>query len=183
MTLSRLCAAIGRTSLNTVRIAGMSFVFLAESVSCAFVPPFRLTRVFDQIVFVGVRSLPIVALAGLFTGVVLGLQGYHNFRTFGNDGLLGALVSLPVPTAVFDVVAILGGYVVGVLLLDVNEGAYWGGTMRSVGVGGIVWGACASPLSSGLPWHGSAHSRVTGRKPPRKGYDHAVLGRNNVQAF
>jgi phospholipid/cholesterol/gamma-HCH transport system permease protein len=38
--------------------------------------------------------------------------------------LLAAMISFPLLTAVFDVIGIAGGYLTGVLMLDINEGAY-----------------------------------------------------------
>ena len=46
--------------------------------------------------------------------------------------LLAALVALPLLTALFDVVGIVGGYLTGVELLGVNPGAYWQGIESSV---------------------------------------------------
>jgi phospholipid/cholesterol/gamma-HCH transport system permease protein len=42
----------------------------------------------------GVRCLPVIVIVGLFTGLVLGLQGYYVLNRFGSEGLLGTLVSL-----------------------------------------------------------------------------------------
>jgi phospholipid/cholesterol/gamma-HCH transport system permease protein len=46
--------------------------------------------------------------------------------------LMAALVALPLLTAIFDVVGIMGGYLTGVQLLGVNAGAYWQGIETSV---------------------------------------------------
>jgi phospholipid/cholesterol/gamma-HCH transport system permease protein len=46
--------------------------------------------------------------------------------------LLGAVVSVPLLTAIFDVVGILGGYLVGVKLLGVNSGVFFGQMEASV---------------------------------------------------
>ncbi len=48
--------------------------------------------------------------------------------------LLAALIALPLLTAIFDVVGIVGGYLSGVTLLGVNPGSYWQGIESS-----IVW--------------------------------------------
>jgi phospholipid/cholesterol/gamma-HCH transport system permease protein len=42
----------------------------------------------------GVRCLPVILIVGLFTGLVLGLQGYYVLNKFGSEALLGTLVSL-----------------------------------------------------------------------------------------
>ncbi|MDR3358193.1 MAG: ABC transporter permease [Desulfovibrio sp.] len=39
--------------------------------------------------------------------------------------LLAAMISFPLLTAVFDVIGIIGGYLTGVLMLNINEGAYF----------------------------------------------------------
>ncbi|TEA26525.1 lipid asymmetry maintenance ABC transporter permease subunit MlaE [Candidatus Schmidhempelia bombi] len=47
-----------------------------------------------QLYFVGVQSLTIIAVSGLFIGMVLGLQGYFILTTFGAEASLGMLVAL-----------------------------------------------------------------------------------------
>ncbi|MDI6852724.1 MAG: MlaE family lipid ABC transporter permease subunit [Deltaproteobacteria bacterium] len=46
--------------------------------------------------------------------------------------LLAGLISVPLLTAMFDVVGILGGYAVGVMILGVSSGAYFSGMVQSV---------------------------------------------------
>jgi len=46
--------------------------------------------------------------------------------------LLASLISVPLLTAIFDVVGILGGYLIGVVLLGVSSGAYFSGIVQSV---------------------------------------------------
>ena len=41
-------------------------------------------------------------------------------------------MALPLLTAIFDVVGIIGGHLVGVGLLGINQGAYWDGLEKSV---------------------------------------------------
>jgi phospholipid/cholesterol/gamma-HCH transport system permease protein len=55
-----------------------------------------------------------------------------SLETMGIDRVLGFLLSLPLLTAIFDVVGIYGGYLVGVKLLGVNAGAYFGQMEASV---------------------------------------------------
>ncbi len=44
----------------------------------------------------GVRCLPVVLIVGVFTGLVLGLQGWYVLNRFGSESLLGTLVSLSI---------------------------------------------------------------------------------------
>jgi phospholipid/cholesterol/gamma-HCH transport system permease protein len=46
--------------------------------------------------------------------------------------LLAGLISVPLLTAIFNVVGILGGFLVGVMLLGVSSGAYFSGMTQSV---------------------------------------------------
>jgi len=59
-----------------------------------FRPPLRLRLIFKQMEFVGVRSIFVVVLTGMFTGMVMALQGYHGFRMFSAEGMVGATVAL-----------------------------------------------------------------------------------------
>ncbi len=54
------------------------------------------------------------------------------FRYFISPKLLAALISVPLLTAVFDVVGIFGGYLAGVKLMGVNSGAFFAGMEQSV---------------------------------------------------
>jgi phospholipid/cholesterol/gamma-HCH transport system permease protein len=70
--------------------------------------------------------------------------------------LVAALIGVPLLVAIFDVVGIYGGYLVGVELLGVNSGSYWssiesavewkdvyGGILKSVSFGLIIsWICC-----------------------------------------
>ncbi|VAV83284.1 Phospholipid ABC transporter permease protein MlaE [hydrothermal vent metagenome] len=46
--------------------------------------------------------------------------------------IIVSIIALPLLTAFFDLVAILGGYIVGVLLLGVNEGSYFGDMVKAM---------------------------------------------------
>ena len=89
-------ASIGRSTLNRIRILGRSGVFLFISLCQAFVPPFRLARLIKEIDFIGSKSILIVFVTGLFTGMVLGLQGHHTLTQFGAEALLGSAVALSI---------------------------------------------------------------------------------------
>jgi len=169
-----------------VREFGRVSMMLVESILLAFRPPFKLNYIFKQMEFIGVHSVFVVILTGVFTGMVLALQSYYGFRKFSSEGLVGATVALsmtrelgpvltslmvtgragsamaaelgamrvteqidaltvmalnpikylvtprviaaflmlPLLTVIADFVGIVGGYLVGVKLLGINEGAY-----------------------------------------------------------
>jgi phospholipid/cholesterol/gamma-HCH transport system permease protein len=55
---------------------------------------FRFSLVVQQLFYVGVLSILIILISGLFVGMVLGLQGYNTLVDFGAEESLGVLVSL-----------------------------------------------------------------------------------------
>lgn len=54
------------------------------------------------------------------------------FRYLISPKVLAALISIPLLTAIFDVVGIVGGYLAGVKLMGVNGGAFFAGMQQSV---------------------------------------------------
>ncbi len=201
-------ASLGRITLNRLQIFGRSGIFLTISIFQAFIPPFRISRLLKEIEFIGSKSFLIVFVTALFTGMVLGIQGYYSLSQFGAEAALGVMValsiirelgpvlcalmvtgragsaitaeigimkitdqfpalemmaidplkyvispkiiagiiSLPFLTAFFDLVGISGGYLVGVKLLGVNEGAYIGKMISAITFtdiyGGILKSFC-----------------------------------------
>lgn len=163
--------------------ARLLFEIVAKSVSVLRRP--RL--IFSQIHFLGNHSLAIILVAGLFVGLVLGLQGYYTLRRYGSEQALGLLVALslvrelgpvisallfagragtsltaeiglmkageqlsaleamavdpvarvlgprfygglitvPLLAALFSAVGVIGGWLVGVVLIGVDPGAFW----------------------------------------------------------
>ncbi|MCK9529567.1 MAG: lipid asymmetry maintenance ABC transporter permease subunit MlaE [Gammaproteobacteria bacterium] len=189
-----LLAELGRRALDFFERLGRGHLLLLSILwrQAGLVPRFWL--VIQQIYSVGVLSLLIIVVSGLFVGMVLGLQGYNILVDFGAEESLGTVVSLtlvrelgPVVTAllfagragsaltaeiglmkateqlsgmemmavdpisrvlaprflagvlsmpllasIFSAVGVLGGYMVGVVLLGVDEGAYWSQMQASV---------------------------------------------------
>ncbi len=87
-------AALGAFSLRLVEeMGGMALMFL-KTLGLTLKPPFRFRLLIKQMEFVGVKSTLVVVLTGLFSGMVLALEGYYGFRKFGGESLLGATVAL-----------------------------------------------------------------------------------------
>lgn len=178
---------LGRWTLDYVQGLGRATVFILQVL--AGVPGLgrRPRLVSAQILSVGVLSLLIVAVSGLFVGMVLGLQGYNTLVDFGAEESLGVavaasltrelgpvitallfagragsaltaeiglmkateqlegmemmavdplrrviapryvagVVSMPLLAAIFTAIGVIGGYLVGVGLLGVDDGAFW----------------------------------------------------------
>jgi phospholipid/cholesterol/gamma-HCH transport system permease protein len=184
----------GGEFLYFLEVSGRMGIFFGSAVGSIFRPPFSIHAIVRQIYFFGARSVIVILIVGLFTGMVIGLQGYHNLKQFGSEELLGsavalsliqelgpvltalmvigragsaicaeigimrhseqidalecmainpvkyliapkfvaAFISLPILAFIFCVVGIGGGYLAGVVILGVSEGAYFQGMYRSV---------------------------------------------------
>lgn len=185
---------IGRYTIQRTASLGQTFLFLLSAFAWTFRRPSRIRLIIHHIRTIGVESLSVVILSGVFTGMVMGLQGYYSLRKFNAENFLGSavalgilrelgpvlsafmvtgrtgsamaaeiasmkvteqidalysmavspiqylvspriiagLISMPLLTAIFDVVAIYGAYVVGVQLLGVSSGSYFAGMELSV---------------------------------------------------
>jgi len=202
---------LGRAFLSPVRQMGGMGLFLARTLVCLVTPPLKVDRVLKRIQFVGFQSMLVVCLAGAFTGMVLGFQGYYTLTRFGSSAFLGPMVGLsllkelgpvltalvvtgragsavaaeigvmrideeidalhlmglnpfrylvvptllagviclPLLTAMFNCLGIFGGYLVGVKLLGVGAGTYFGEMAEYVGMKDILEGVYKS-LSFGV---------------------------------
>lgn len=59
-------------------------------------PPFRVQNLFAQLDFVGVGSIFIVGLTGIFSGMVFAHQSWRAFDMFNAESLVGPTVSLTI---------------------------------------------------------------------------------------
>jgi len=92
--MGTMLTLLGRQTLQIVFGLG-DFAFFTGRSAGAVMQSHRLgRRVIRAIYEQGTVCLPVIVIVGLFTGLVLGLQGYHVLNRFGSEGLLGALVSL-----------------------------------------------------------------------------------------
>jgi len=85
---------IGKNTIRFIREIGKMGIFLITSLYYIFFPPFLLDRVIRQIYFIGVKTILVIALTGLFTGMVLTLQAYYVLVTFGAESTLGSITAL-----------------------------------------------------------------------------------------
>jgi phospholipid/cholesterol/gamma-HCH transport system permease protein len=189
----------------------------------------RPQLIVQQLFALGNRSVVIIAVAGLFIGLVLGLQGYNTLNRYGSEQALGLLVTLslvrelgpvvtallfagragtsltaeiglmkageqltamemmaidpvqrvlaprlwggfiamPLLAALFSMVGVLGGYVVGVLLIGVDEGAFWSQMQAGVDAVQDVANGVIKSVVFGLVVTGIAlHQGYTARPTP-----------------
>lgn len=180
-------ANLGAGALQVVATLGV-FAVLFWKILLRTRAIFRRPRLIAaQVHFLGNHSLAIILVAGLFVGLVLGLQGYYTLRRYGSEEALGLLVALslvrelgpvisallfagragtsltaeiglmkageqlsaletmavdplarvlgprfwggviavPLLAALFSAVGVMGGWLVGVVLIGVDPGAFW----------------------------------------------------------
>ncbi len=86
--------SLGRTALNFFQRLGRGHILLLHILAGSHTLLSRLGLVVNQIFSVGVLSLLIILVSGLFVGMVLGLQGYNTLVDFGAEESLGVVVSL-----------------------------------------------------------------------------------------
>jgi phospholipid/cholesterol/gamma-HCH transport system permease protein len=75
---------------------GVHMQLFASSMRWLFKRPFRWGVLFEAMDFIGVQSLLIVSMIGLFVGMVFALQLTSALRQFGTEGFVGATLGLAV---------------------------------------------------------------------------------------
>ncbi len=86
--------SLGRWGLGALERLGRGHVFLMHTLAGLPGLFLRPALVIQQLFSLGVLSVAIVLISGLFVGMVLGLQGYNTLVDFGAEESLGVLVSL-----------------------------------------------------------------------------------------
>ena len=89
-------SSLGRYAIRKVTSLGRSTVMLYHALVGK--PDFKkhFPLLISQIYFVGVQSVIIILVSGLFIGMVLGLQGFNILKDFMATGSLGTLVALAI---------------------------------------------------------------------------------------
>jgi phospholipid/cholesterol/gamma-HCH transport system permease protein len=89
-----LIARLGRSGLDFFQRLGRGHILFFNILSGVHTLVPRFGLVIQQTFSVGVLSLVIILVSGLFVGMVLGLQGYNTLVDFGAEESLGVVVSL-----------------------------------------------------------------------------------------
>jgi phospholipid/cholesterol/gamma-HCH transport system permease protein len=100
-------AALGRRTLSLTAGLGRAVIILFSSI--VHVPSLRkgTPLLIQQLFYVGVLSLVIIIVSGLFIGMVLALQGYTVLADYGAEASLGPMVALGLLRELGPVVAAL----------------------------------------------------------------------------
>ncbi|KRW81934.1 lipid asymmetry maintenance ABC transporter permease subunit MlaE [Marinobacter sp. P4B1] len=87
-------ADLGRGGLDVISSFGRSGRFLVGVLAGIPRPATGFPLLLRQLYFVGVLSLAIVVVSGLFIGMVLGLQGYTILSDYGSEAAIGQMIAL-----------------------------------------------------------------------------------------
>ncbi|QJD60465.1 lipid asymmetry maintenance ABC transporter permease subunit MlaE [Pseudomonas sp. gcc21] len=87
-------ALLGRSGLDVVAALGRSGIFLFQSLAGRSRFGNALGLLVRQLYAVGVLSLVIIVVSGLFIGMVLALQGYNILSGYGSEQAVGQMVAL-----------------------------------------------------------------------------------------
>ncbi|UQZ88578.1 ABC transporter permease [Deltaproteobacteria bacterium Smac51] len=87
-------AKLGGLTIEALFHLGSYSILLFRALFSAVIPPWRLRGIFKQMETVGVDSIFVVVLTGLFTGGVFTLQVIYGFRMFSAESMVGPTVAL-----------------------------------------------------------------------------------------
>ncbi len=102
-----LLQQLGRAALGLFQRLGRGNLFLLQTLASTPGILLRPGLVIRQLWSVGVLTLVIIVVSGLFVGMVMGLQGYNTLVDFGAEESLGVLVALSLVRELGPVVAAL----------------------------------------------------------------------------
>ena len=100
-------ARLGRSSIEMVRGVGRAMQLLWQILGNSYVVVLRPREFFLQLYNVGVLSLLIVSVSGIFVGMVLALQGHYILSRFSAEAMLGVMVAASLVRELGPVVAAL----------------------------------------------------------------------------
>lgn len=87
-------SSIGRLLISFTTVFGRVVILLFDTLRQMVTPPYQIRLTITQLYEVGVKSVPVVLITGVFTGMVLALQSYTGFKRFGAESLVGSVVAL-----------------------------------------------------------------------------------------
>jgi phospholipid/cholesterol/gamma-HCH transport system permease protein len=85
---------IGAWVLRFLEESGRIMLLFIKTVIWTFRPPFDFHNLLKQMEDVGLKSIPVILITGIFTGMVLALQSYSGFKRFNAEAFVGTVVAL-----------------------------------------------------------------------------------------
>jgi len=135
---------LGRAAISWVNNLGAAAIFFGKAF-LLILQRNQTSRIIEQVSHIGAKTMGVVSLIGLFTGMVMALQIYYALVEFGAEGRLGSVVTLglirelgPVLTAIM-IIARAGSSMtaeIGILRISEQIDALY--TMRIEPIGYLV---------------------------------------------
>ena len=94
MAFIKTIRGIGHRVINAVWRIGVAARFFFLTIIYSGNSFRRFNLIIKELFSSGVMSLIIIIVAGLFVGMVLGLQGYETLKRYGSESALGVMVAL-----------------------------------------------------------------------------------------
>jgi len=91
--LARFMGEVGGGIVYRLNHIGSATLLVLSTIRYTFARPFFVHNLMTQFANVGVNSLPVVTITGVFVGMVLALQGYAQLKLLGAEGMIGSFVS------------------------------------------------------------------------------------------
>lgn len=85
---------LGKVVIENVDGLGHFTKFAGSFFYWLFKPPFRFKLFIEQFYFIGNKSIFIILLTGVFTGMVFATQTYFGFKLINVDSLVGSIVAI-----------------------------------------------------------------------------------------
>ncbi len=89
-----LAARLFSPVTNALDGIGRFLTLTGQSLVWMIRPPYRLTQLIAAMDFIGVQSMFIVSLTGVFSGMVLALQMTYSLRQYGAESVVGSVVAV-----------------------------------------------------------------------------------------
>ena len=87
-------ANLGAFAMGSIAGVGDVCLFALRTVGWIFARRQRRDVLIPNFYLIGVMSLPVVALTGLFIGMVLAVQSFAQFKALGLETRLGSVINL-----------------------------------------------------------------------------------------
>ena len=94
MAMANSVADLGAVTIRWIETLGDMTLFMFSTFSWLITRLPRRGTLLSSLYNIGVLSLPVVALTGTFIGMVLAVQSYTQFKAFGFETRLGALINM-----------------------------------------------------------------------------------------
>ncbi|MEW6067455.1 MAG: ABC transporter permease [Nitrospirota bacterium] len=90
----KLIELIGKVIIKFSQELGRILILLYLTLKQLILPPVEIRNALKQMIEIGIKSLPVVLITAIFTGMVLALQTYTGFKRFGAEAFVGTVVAL-----------------------------------------------------------------------------------------